>query len=118
MTAPDTPRASDRVCAGCAGQAAGYGIVAKYKTDILWCCGEPECFLAVQGTYKMPIGEFKRLETAATELGGEEAGAYLDELGKFSLDELSQEEWREFCRRLVAGYRHALHETLRDEAPF
>lgn len=115
---PDTPRASDRVCASCAGQTVGFGVVAKYRTEILWCCGAPECFDVSLRTYKMPDFEFKRLETMATELGGQDAGAYLDEIGKFSLDDLSQEEWAEFCQRMVKGYRHALHETLRDEAPF
>lgn len=66
----------------------------------------------------MPIGEFKRLEQIATVKGGEEAGQYLDEIGKFSLDKLTEAEWETFCYRLVAGYRYALHETLKNEAPF
>lgn len=62
--------------------------------------------------------EFGRIDSIATVKAGEEAGEYLEEIGKFSLEDLSEVEWGEFCRRLVAGYRHALHETLRDEAPF
>lgn len=118
MTVPDTPRASDRVCASCAGQTVGYGVVAKYKTEILWCCGAPECFDVSLRTYKMPDYEFKRLESMATVKGGEDAGEFLEEIGKFSLEELTEAEWTTFCQRLVAGYRHALHETLKTEAPF
>lgn len=118
MTVPNVPRASDRVCAGCGGQAVGFGVVAKWQDQVLWCCGEPDCYLAVQGTYKMPEKEWKHLEQLATVAGGEEAGAYLDELGKFALDALTEQEWAEFCRRLVGGYRHALHVSLRNESPF
>ncbi len=66
----------------------------------------------------MPDFEFKRLEQLATVRGGEEAGAYLDEIGKFSLDQMEPDEWDTFCRRLVSGYRHALHVELREESPF
>lgn len=118
MTVPDTPRASERVCASCAGQTVGFGVVAKYKNDVLWCCGEPDCYVAILRTYTMPLGEFKRLEQIATVKGGEEAGAYLDEIGKFSLEELTEAEWETFCLRLVGGYRWALHETLKSESPF
>lgn len=118
MTVPIIPRASDRICAGCARPTVGFGVVAKWESEILWCCGEPDCFLAVTGTYKMNPREFGRLDTIATVKGGEEAGEYLDEIGKFSLESLSEEEWDTFCRRLIAGYRFALHETLRSESPF
>lgn len=62
--------------------------------------------------------EFGRLDSIATVKGGEEAGEYLDEIGKSDLASLEEHEWETFCMRLVAGYRFALHETLRDEAPF
>jgi hypothetical protein len=115
---PNPPRASDRICAGCARPAVGYGIVAKYKTEVLWCCGEPDCYLAVQGTYDMNPREFDRLDTLAAERGGEEGGAYLEELGKFSLETLTPQEYGEYVRRVIAGYRHALHVELREAVPF
>lgn len=118
MTVPTTPRASERVCASCAGQTVGFGVVAKYKNDILWCCGHPDCYVAALRTYTMPDKEFKRLEQIATVKGGEEAGAYLEEIGKYSLEELSEPEWAEFCHRMVAGYRWALHDSLKNESPF
>lgn len=115
---PDIPRASERVCASCAGQACGWGVVAKYQDQVLWCCGEPECFEVSLRTYNMPAKEFKRLEQIATVKGGEEAGEYLDSLGKSDLGELTDAEWETFCLRLVGGYRFALHETLKSESPF
>lgn len=115
---PETPRASDRVCASCAGQTVGFGVVAKYKNDILWCCGHPDCYVATLRTYTMPDKEFKRLEQIATVKGGEEAGEYLESIGKTDLAEMTEAEWEVFCLRLVGGYRWALHETLKGEAPF
>lgn len=115
---PTTPRASDRICSSCARPAVGFGVIAQYKKDIHWCCGEPDCFVVALRTYKMQPREFDRIDSMATVKGGEEAGAYLDEIGKSDLAELEPAQWDEFCRRLVGGYRHALHVTLRDESPF
>lgn len=118
MTVPPTPRASDRICSSCARPATGFGVVAKYQDEIHWCCGEPDCFVVAMETYKMNARDFGRIDSIATVKGGEEAGEYLEEIGKYSLEELAPEEWDMFCRRLVAGYRHALHVTLREESPF
>jgi hypothetical protein len=115
---PDTPRASDRVCASCAGQTVGFGVVAKYKDAVLWCCGDPDCFVATLRTYQMPDFEFKRLEQIATVRGGEAAAAYAEEIGKSDMAEMEPAEWETFCERLVGGYRWALHETLKNESPF
>lgn len=122
-TIPTTPRASDRVCASCAGQTAGWGVVAQYtpkgqKPLVYWCCGHPDCFLVTTGTYTMPDFEFKRLEQIATVRGGEAAAAYAESIGKSDMAEMEPAEWETFCERLVGGYRWALHEELKGEAPF
>lgn len=114
----ETPRASDRICSSCARPAIGFGVVAKYKDDIHWCCGEPDCFVVAMETYKMNARDFGRLDTIAAERGGEEGGAYLEEIGKFSLETLTAEEYAEYVRRVIGGYRHALHVELRNESPF
>ena len=120
---PAVDRASDRVCASCAGQTVGFGIVAKYtprgqEPKIFWCCGDPDCFLVPTGTFTMPDKEFKHLELLAAEIGGQEGGSYLDEIGKSDLGSLTEGEYAEYVRRVIGGYRHALHETLRDASPF
>ena len=115
---PETPRASERICSSCAGQTVGFGVVAKYKDDVLWCCGDPDCYVAALRTYTMPQREFKRLEVLASEIGGQEGGEYLEEIGKFSLETLTEEEYAEYVQRVIWGYRHALHEKLLGESPF
>jgi len=51
-------------------------------------------------------------------MGGEIGGQYLDTIGKTDLATLTQEEWFEFCRRIVGGYRSALVNDLKNKAPF
>lgn len=66
----------------------------------------------------MSTKDFDRLSRLAAKEGGNEGGAYLETLGRFALDQLSEEEWDEFCRRIVGGYRVALETTLKHESPF
>lgn len=118
MTIRTAPRSSDRICASCARPAVGYGIVAKYQDQVLWCCGEPDCFVVTQDTYTMQPREFGRIDQIATIKAGEAAGEYLDSIGKSDLAELTEAEWNTFLLTVVGEYRFALHETLRGEAPF
>lgn len=66
----------------------------------------------------MTQDRFNRVDSLAAGQGGEAMGAYLDEIGKSDLAALSEEEWFEACRRLIAGYRVALTTTLSGESPF
>lgn len=113
-----TARYLTRVCACCARPAIGVGVVARYKNNPLWCCDRPECLALAKETLGMDARTFNRLDTLATVTGGQEAGAYLDEIDKTDLAQLTEGEWGEFCQRLVAGYRAALEGSLKDTAPF
>jgi hypothetical protein len=66
----------------------------------------------------MKQDQFTRLESLAAGKGGEEGGAYLDAIGKTDLATLTTDEWFEFGRRIVAGYRKGLVELLKTQAPF
>lgn len=83
-----------------------------------WLCDDPECIQIGRESYHMRQDQFGRIDSLAAGEGGAVAGAYLDEIGKTDLGELLEEEWFEFCRRLVGGYRVALQTKLRDEASF
>lgn len=43
------------------------------------------------------------VDDAAIAKGGKKAGQYLDRLGKFDLRTLTKDEWRYFCRLMIAG---------------
>lgn len=111
-------RFSDRVCFVCARPAVGHGVAPDARSPIGWICDDLECIQIGKDTYKMDQGKFRRLDSLAAQEGGAEAGAYLDEIGVYELDKLTVEQWAEFCRRLIGGYRVALKTTLRDEPVF
>jgi len=118
MTAPTWNRISDRCCFVCARPATGIGVAPSNRHPVGWVCSDLECIEIGRGTYHMPPDKFMRIDSLAAGEGGEVAGAYLEEIGKTDLAELLEEEWFEFCRRLVGGYRVALQTKLRDECPF
>lgn len=114
------------VCACCGRPAEGVGYALKHSKKILWVCNDPECLEIAKATHAMKQQEFSLLEGRAVSVGGEEAGAYLDQIGKTDLVKLSPEQWFEFCRRMVAGYRSELKRDmleakkryLKDKVPF
>lgn len=62
--------------------------------------------------------ELTRDETAAALAGGKAAGAWLDELGRTDMGQLSRPEWAEFCKRLTRGYLEALQRQADAQVPF
>lgn len=111
-------RFTDAVCGVCARSATGFGYAPRTGQSILWVCDDPDCLQVAKDTYTMKQDQFSRLESLAAGKGGEDGGQFLDDIGKTDLATLSPDEWHEFCRRLVAGYRKALVTSLKDETPF
>lgn len=112
-------RFDDAVCGCCGRTAVGFGYAPKrFNAQVLWICDDLECLTIARDSYAMKQNEFTRIESLAAGAGGEEGGAFLDSIGKTDLATMSDAEWFEFCRRIVAGYRKALKTTLKDEAPF
>jgi len=104
------------ICAVCARQEAGLGVKVNpnlRQSPTLWVCDDPECLSLAKETKDMTRDEFNRVEKRAVFKGGVQAGAFLEQLAKTDMAKLSVEEWQEFCRRLVAGYRKALKDELR-----
>jgi hypothetical protein len=111
-------RFSDAVC-GCCGRAAtGFGYAPRTGQAILWVCDDVGCLQLAKDSYHLKQDQFTRLESLAAGKGGEEGGQFLDQIGKTDLATLTEAEWFEFCRRIVAGYRKALVADLKGEAPF
>ena len=51
-------------------------------------------------------------------VGGKVAGAYLEQLGRTDMAQLSRVEWAEFCERLTRGYLEALQRQADAQVPF
>lgn len=111
-------RFEDAVCSCCGRSATGFGYAPKTGQAILWVCDDPQCLEIAKDSYSMKQDQFSRLESLAAGKGGDEGGAFLDSIGKTNLESLTPDEWFEFCRRIVAGYRKALIADLKNEAPF
>lgn len=113
-------RFNDALCGCCGRTATGFGYAPKTGQNILWVCDDPQCLQLAKDSYTMKQDQFTRLESLAAGKGGEEGGQFLDQIGKGDapLSSLTVDEWFEFCRRLVAGYRKSLVELLKNEAPF
>ncbi len=111
-------RFDDHICAVCARTGAGFGYAPGSRMKPLWTCDDFDCIPIAKSTYNMRQQEFTRLESLAAGEGGSEGGQFLDEIGVFDLRELTPDQFFEFNRRVVAGYRKKLVELLKDEAPF
>lgn len=55
------------------------------------------------------------IDENSIEIGGQAAGAYLDEIGKTDLAYLTEDEWRRFCTTLVFYSLHAATERALDQ---
>lgn len=111
-------RFNDALCSCCGRTATGFGYAPKTGQAILWVCDSEECLQLAKNTYTFSQDQFTRLESLAAGKGGEEGGAFLDDIKKSDLASLNEAEWFEFCRRIVAGYRKGLIDLLKAEAPF
>ena len=111
-------RFDDAICGCCGRQATGFGYSPDHRKPVIWVCDDNSCLQLAKDSYAMKQDKFSRIESLAAGKGGDEGGAFLDTIGKSDLATLSPDEWFEFCRRIVAGYRKALVADLKGEAPF
>jgi hypothetical protein len=67
----------------------------------------------------MPQPRLDAYEIGAALEAGNEAGAFLDEIGKTDMATLDGDEWREFLRRVIVGFENSMRrKILTGEAPF
>ena len=95
-------------CHVCSRASRGFGMKRNYEFTghrYTWYCSM-ECQNMIDPSQD---------EVNAVLSGGRSAGEYLESIGKFSLNELSAEEWTQFCLCLVGGYCEAMKS---DEPPF
>lgn len=58
------------------------------------------------------------LESAALAAGGDQAGQYLDEIGKTDLATLTGDEWGAFLAKVLEGYSTHMREAAAAAPPF
>lgn len=63
-------------------------------------------------------GDLTQSEKEASRMGGNSGGQYLDQIGKFDLRDLTDEEFSEFCGRIFTGACDHLRARAEDQIPF
>jgi hypothetical protein len=105
------------LCAVCHRQAVWLGY--PDRPPIVWLCDDNGCHAAAKKVYVMPQPDLEEYELGAALEAGALVGSYLEEIGTTDIAALDAGQWREFLRRFVLGFEHALrHKILEDEPPF
>lgn len=100
----------NRASAGFAFSAPGTGAPPAFFCSM--CCSE-----VWMVAHRRKI-ELTRDEATAALAGGKVAGAFLEQLGRTDLTQLSRVEWAEFCGRLTRGYLEDLQRQADTQVPF
>jgi hypothetical protein len=103
------------ICGVCARAACGFGYSSRGASKILWVCDDPKCIQAAKAIYSMKQDEFSRIESMAAAKGGDAGIELLETIGKTDFAALTPDQWFEFNRRIIAGYRRALAADMRGE---
>ena len=104
-------------CATCNRASAGFAFSAPAAREppVFFC--SMHCSEAWMIAHRKKI-ELTRDEATAALAGGKVAGAFLEQLGRTDMAQLSRVEWAEFCRRLTRGYLEDLQRQADAQVPF
>jgi hypothetical protein len=104
-------------CAVCNRAGAGFAFSApRTQASTTFFCSM-HCSEVWMVAHRRKI-ELTRDETTAALAGGKAAGAFLDQLGRTDMAQLSRVEWAEFCERLTRGYLDELQRQADAQVPF
>ena len=105
------------ICFICRRRSSGFAVGPSPKTLGWFCddCGTP----LARKCFAMKPKMFDGYEEKALETAGENAGAYLDSLGKTDLAALSEVEWKTFLEAVVNGFGDGMRKSCAElEPPF
>ena len=109
MTSAATHATTDPgICAVCRRRHDNLAYAPTPRHPLKWVCAE--CVPLAKGIYHMPRAQIDEFERKALNDAGEAAGAYLDEIGKTDLADLTEEEWAAFWERGLMGYSESMKE--------
>ena len=103
------------LCAVCRRQAVWLGY--PNKPPIVWLCDDNGCHAAAKKIYVMPESNLEEYELGAALEAGALVGNYLEEIGTTDIAALDAGQWREFLRRFVLGFEHAMRRKILDDEP-
>jgi hypothetical protein len=95
------------------------GTMKSKKPPILWVCDDPICIANCQKVANMGQKQLDAYERKARRIASEEAGEYLDQIGKTDLAKLTETEWVTFNEKIILGFERAMRDVIASgEAPF
>jgi hypothetical protein len=106
------------LCAVCRGPATGLGHMDRGDAGIIWTCSNTICLSAIKKVANMTKRKIEAYELEAGRTAMEQAGPYLDGIGKTDIAMLSTVEYDEFLRIFITSYQDAIREKFRDTVPF
>jgi hypothetical protein len=83
-----------------------------------WLCWPCLTTVNAKKAYHMTKRQLDQYERQALEDGGNAGGAYLDEIGKTDLAELTELEWATFWRTGFVAYSESMREIVSKEIPY
>jgi hypothetical protein len=107
------------VCAVCRRRAVwlGHAPLGNRLTrngPTIWLCDNSDCHRSAWRLHQMPSSVLDAFEEASALEAAAEAGRYLEEVGTTDLARLTDQEWREFLRRMFTGFEQALRRKILD----
>jgi hypothetical protein len=102
-------------CFVCRRRPDGLGVGHPQK--IGWVC--QDCLKIAKEAFAMSDKAFDPFEQRAIERAGNDAGTYLDEIGKTDLATLDPTEWRLFINTVIRSFGEAIRSEVQSgKAPF
>lgn len=104
-------------CFVCGRRPDGFGYAPSSRAPIAWSCTHhlPEAKVA----YHLPTTTLDAFEQRALNDAGDEAGGYLDSIGKTDLATLAPDEWLIFRKLLLEGFGKSMRAQIdKNGAPF
>lgn len=117
---PDVLPTDPQPCIVCRRRDCGFGVMKgglksrNPKTG--WYCDDCGPALA-QKAVAMSQREFDRAEQGAILQAGDEAGAFLDQIGKTDLATLTEDEWTQFLLTYTRAFGEKMRTALRNNEP-
>lgn len=112
---PDAPYGA--ACWLCRRTDDGLGFQGPGRGEVTWSCKDHADGQLFRKARNMSRQEFAGVETTAILKAGEDAGAYMDKIGKTDLATFTAEEWKELLRIVVVRFGDHVTEILKD-CPF
>lgn len=108
-------------CSVCKRAAVGLGYLPDRRgaNGVAWLCDDPDCLSLGKAVYHMPSKPLNQFEVFSLADAGDEAGTFLEKIGKTDLAQLSQEEWSAFLKIILTTFEQKMRERLLGHhAPF